>query len=222
MDTAQILALAGPALGTLAALAPAARWAYRRMAGMSRTITALERAVELHDAQSRGVVLVVSYPGHPRSAVPLLRQAGWTVAPYAISASDGDLPDTPQFRADAAAADVVLLQGPSVEQADRVAGLRWFRDGLASGAGVILFSPSHLVRYRQELWGDGDQSVTTPATAEAAVRATVARRRQIAALQGVRPGGLAAARARLVDGSPSTMAPPAAGRVFVGEEMGDQ
>lgn len=218
MDTAQILTLAGPALGTLAALAPAARWAYRRMAGMSRTITALERAVELHDAQSRGVVLVVTYPGHPRSAVPLLRQAGWTVCPYDVGAADGDLPDTPAFRADLAAADIVLLQGSGAERAARVAGLRWFRDGLAPGAGVVLFAPSHLVRYDQALWGDGDQSVTTPATAEAAVRATVARRRQIAALQGVRPGGLAAARAQLVGGQGA----PPAGCVFIGDELADQ
>lgn len=218
MDLTTLQALA-PILGTLGALAPIARWAYRRMSAMSTTITALERAVELHDAQNRGVVLVVTYPGHPRSAIPLLRQTGWTVCPYDLAVGE-DLPDTAQFRADLACADVVLLQGASPEQNAQVAKLRWFRDGLAAGAGVVMYVPTTTTRYDQALWGDGDQSSTTPATTEAAVRATVARRRQIAALQGVRPGGLAAARGKLVGGETRTAV--LAGRTFVGDEMGDQ
>lgn len=219
MDTVATLQVLAPVLGTLGALAPLARWGYRRMAAMSTTITALQRAVELHDAQSRGVVLVVTYPDHPRSAIPLLRQTGWTVCGYAVAVGE-DLPDSAQFRADLACADVVLLQGASPEQNAHVAKLRWFRDGLASGAGVVMYVPTTTTRYDQGLWGDGDQSSTTPATTEAAVRATVARRRQIAALQGVRPGGLAAARQQLVGGNPTRA--PAFGRVFVGDETGDQ
>lgn len=219
MDAIATIQTLAPVIGTLGALAPIVRWAYRRMSAMSTTITALERAVELHDAQNRGVVLVVTYPSHPRSAIPLLRQTGWTVCPYDLLVGE-DLPDTAQFRADLAAADVVLIQGATAEQASRLAVLRWFRDGLASGAGVVLFTPSHFVRYEQGQWGDGDQSVTTPATTEAAVRATIARRRQIAALQGVRPGGLAAARGKLVGGETRTSV--LAGRTLVGDEMGDQ
>lgn len=187
-----------PQIGALvAALSPAVVWGARRIGAMSRTVTALQSAVELHDAQSRGVVLVVSYPGHPRSAIPLLRQAGWTVCPYEVQAGEGDLPDAGQFWADLAVADVILLQGQDAAGNARLAADQRFRRALGSGAGVVSFTPSHMVRYDQGVWGDGDQSVTTTATAEAAVRSTVARRRAIAALQGVRPGGLAAARAAL-------------------------
>ena len=197
-------------LATLATLAgfvtPAtivAGWAYRRIGAMRRTLVALEQAVDLHDAQNRGVVLVLTAPGHPRSAIPLLRQAGWTVCPYTVMEQEGALipPMTAgepryKFLDDLAVADVVLVQGFPVAEAAALAQLRVFRDNLAPGAGVVLFTPSN-IRYDQNLWGDGDQSVTTPATAEAAVRSAVARRRHIQALQGVRPGGLAAARASL-------------------------
>ena len=198
MDIAHALDLIPALAAASAPIVLGARWASRRIGSLSRTVTALQSAVELHDAQSRGVVLVVTYPGHPRDAIPLLRQAGWTVAPYAVAAGEGDLPDTIQLRADLAAADVVLLQGQDAAGNSRLAGLRWFRDALGPGAAVVMYTPdSRSVFYDQRLWADGDQSVTVPATAEAAVRSAVARRRHIQALQGVRPGGLAAARAAL-------------------------
>lgn len=201
MDIASLTSLIAPTAAILTAVSPAVVWAGRKMVAMSRTIAALQGAVELHDAQNRGVVLVVTAPALPagfRSSLPLLRQAGWTVAPYTVAAGEGVLPDTAQFRADCAAADVVILEGQSSVDNTAIAGTRWFRDTLGAGHAVVSYTPSHLVRYDQGVWGDGDQSVTTPATAEAAVRSAVARRRHIQALQGVRPGGLAEARKALV------------------------
>jgi len=201
MDLAHALDLIPAIAAASAPIVLGARWAARRISSLSRTVAALAAAVELHDAQSRGVVLVLTYPTDPalrfRSAVPLLRQAGWTVAPYSVSAGEGLIPDTAQLRADLAVADVVLLQGQTAGANAELAALRWFRDLVGPGAAVVSYAPSHLVRYDQGAWDDGDQSVTTPATAEAAVRSAVARRRHIQALQGVRPGGLAAARAAL-------------------------
>lgn len=199
MDLANFSATIPAVAATLTALAPAIIWAARRMTRLSRTLTALESAVDLHDAQNRGVVLVLTAPEHPRSAMPLLRQAGWTVCPVSMTRHDKALtPDTDRFRADLPVADVVLVQGYTAEEAAALAADRTFRDALGPGAAVVLFTPDARTRYDQALWGDGDQSVTTPATAEAAVRSAVARRRHIQALQGVRPGGLAAARAELL------------------------
>jgi hypothetical protein len=97
------------------------------------------------------------------------------------------------------AADVVLVQGYSAADVATLAGTERFRHTLGPGAAVVLFTPdSRSIVYDQRAWGDGDQSVTVPATAEAAVRSAVARRRHIQALQGVRPGGLADARKALV------------------------
>jgi hypothetical protein len=207
MDITTITDLIAPIATVLGAAAPAAVWAGRRIATMSRTITALQGAVELHDAQNRGVVLTLSRATHPRSAIPLLRQAGWTVCPYDVSdvriGADSDvcmiLPTTDQFWADLAVADVVLVQGYSAADVATLASTERFRHTLGPGAAVVLFTPdSRSIFYDQRAWGDGDQSVTVPATAEAAVRSAVARRRHIQALQGVRPGGLDDARKALV------------------------
>lgn len=196
MDLSSVLDVIPAIAGALTAAAPIAAIAGRKIRAMSRTIAALSDAVNQFDAQNRGVVLVLSYPNHPRSAIPLLKQAGWTVCPYNVPAGSV-LPSTDQFWADLAVADVVLLEGGDESSNTILAGTERFRHTLGPGAAVVAFTPSHLVRYKQELWGDGDQSVTTPATAEAAVRSAVARRRHIQALQGVRPGGLAAAKAAL-------------------------
>ena len=117
-----------------------------------------------------------------------------------LDVADGAaLPTTDQFWADLAVADVVLVQGYSAADVATLAGTERFRHTLGPGAAVVLFTPDfRSIFYDQRAWGDGDQSVTVPATAGAAVRSAVARRRHIQALQGVRPGGLADARKALV------------------------
>ena len=185
----------------IAALSPAAVWAGRRIVAMNRTITALERAVDQHDAQNRGVVLVVTYPAMPResSAVPWLRSCGWTVVEYdSTQYPGGDLPTGDRWRSDLETADVVLLQGTDVEQCSRIARSGFFRESLRPGSGVLLMVPNTDTRYRLAEWGDLASGITNPRRAEIETRGIVAARRAMALHMGTQRGGLAEARRALV------------------------
>lgn len=182
----------------LSPVAAAGAWAARRITQLSRTVTALSRAVEHGDAHNRGVVLVLTFSGCKKSSIPLLELNEWKICEYTVMESEGVLPQSARFTADLQTADVVVVQGADAAQVSRLACARAFRDELRSGAGVVLYTPGPSVRYDLSEWGDGDQGVTVPATVEAAVRATIARRRAIAARQGIRPGALADARKALI------------------------
>lgn len=182
----------------LSPVAAAGAWAVRRISQLSRTVSALSKAVEHGDAHNRGVVLVLTFPSCKKSAIPLLKLNEWKICEYSVMESEGVLPQSPRFAADLQTADVVVIQGADAAQVSRLAVTRAFRDELRSGAGVVLYTPGPQVRYDLSEWGDGDQGVTVPATVEAAVRATIARRRAIASQQGLRPGTLADARKELV------------------------
>lgn len=197
MDFTTLPDLIAPVATILTALSPAVVWAGRRMAAMSRTITALQAAAEVQDAHNRGVVLVITYPACRTSAVDLLRVWGWTLCEYTLAVGES-LPDTTQFRADLAAADCVLIQGSSAEENAALFGRRDFRDCTGPGVSVISLVPDEKTRYNQGLFAKWDQGVTTPITAEGAVRQGLARRARVKQIQGVRPGGLADARKALV------------------------
>jgi hypothetical protein len=164
------LATIATVIGLITPATIAAGWAFRRVGAMRRTINALEQAVDLHDAQSRGVVLILTAPTMPEhlSAVPLLRERGWTISEVRPGTCEGDsfIPSGMAFLADAAAADVVLVQGYPEREAAALARHRPFRDALGSGAVVVLFTPSAGVRYDFAPWGAYVQGVTTALTAD--------------------------------------------------------
>jgi hypothetical protein len=161
-----------------------------------RRAEAAEAAFRHFDAHNQAVVLVLTYPRSGLSAVPLMRVWGWRIAEYTMQ--EGELlPDTDEFRADLRAADAVVLQGTTVAENAAIMRRRDFRDVLGGGVGVVSVVPDAGTRYDQSLFGLGDQSTTTPPTTEAAVRASIARAAKYRALQGVRPGGIAAAKAAL-------------------------
>jgi hypothetical protein len=195
------LATIATVIGLITPATIAAGWAFRRVGAMRRTINALEQAVDLHDAKARGVVLVITAPTMPEhlSAGPLLRERGWTICEHRPGACDGDtfVPAGDAWLGDARAADVVLVQGYPEQEAAALARHRPFRDALGSSAVVVLFAPSAGVRYDFSAWGPYVQGVTTALTADMWVAQAIHRRREIARLRGVRPGGLAAARATL-------------------------
>lgn len=199
MDTSTMTTIATSVATTATALAPIAAYLWRRSVKISRTLTALESAVDLHDAHNRGVVLVLTAPPMPEhlSAIPLLRERGWTVCEHRPGACDGDtfFPVGDTWLADARAADVVLVQGYPEGEAEALARHRPFRDALGSGAVVVLFTADARTRYDFAPWGPYVQGVTTALTADMWVAQAIHRRREIAPLRGVRPGGLAAARA---------------------------
>ena len=167
-----------------------------------RRATAGQKAFEFFNAQNDGVVLVLTYPGHPpeMDAVPWLKTNGWKVRHMGPLDFQGDLPlASPKFIADVEAADVVLLQGSTPEVNARIAAVPWFRECLQPGAGVVSLVPDERTRYNLKLWRAGDQGVTAIGTAEIAVRSIVARRAGMAFHHGVAAGGLAAAKAALAD-----------------------
>ena len=194
------LATVATIIGLVTPASIAAGWTYRRLGAMRRALVALEQAVDLHDAQNRGVVLVITAPTMPEhlSAVPLLRERGWTIAEARPGTCEGDtfIPAGDAFLTDAAAADVVLVQGYPEREAAALAQHRPFRDALGSGTVVVLFAVAR-VTYDLGLWGPYAQGVTTAITADMWVAQAIHRRREIAHLRGTRPGGLAAARASL-------------------------
>lgn len=200
-DSSMELATIATVIGLITPATVAAGWAYSRIGAMRRAVNALEQAVDLHDAQSRGVVLVITAPTMPEhlSATPLLRERGWTVCEHRPGSCDGDtfVPGGDAWLADARAADVVLMQGYPEQEAAALARHRPFRDALGSGAVVVLFTADHRTRYDFSAWGPYVQGVTTALTADMWVAQAIHRRREIARLRGVRPGGLAAARSVL-------------------------
>lgn len=187
-------------LTTLAALAAPlsafAAFAWRRIGQVRRTVAALERAVELHDAQNRGVVLLISVAGVDRPCRARIEAGGWTVCPREISDTVPLNLWDEKFRADLAAADVVVLDGLPIERVAELAKARVFRDGLGSGAAVVAYGRKG-VFYDLSLWGPEFTTVTNEFRAALDIRGAVAERRILQRLQGVRPGQLAAAKAAL-------------------------
>lgn len=172
----------------------------RAVASEARATQAAKWADGLANAQSDGVVLVLSYPG-ARSCRALLETNGWRVERYAITQAEldaGQLLPGPHLLADVAVADAIVIEGLDPARMATLAAIRPFRDAIRSGAGVALYTGGVNHRYDLALWGECDQGTTTPVTTEAAVRASLARRLATARIQGVRPGQLAAARAQLL------------------------
>lgn len=205
MTPTDVVKLAELILAALTAALPSfavALKALRRAGAADRRSAALEAAIKHYDAHNQAVVLVLTYPGAGRSVVPLARTWGWRIAEYVMQ--DGELlRDTEQFREDLKAADAVVLQGTTPEQnAQLMRNETTFKNLLAGGVGVISVTPdtSPPTRYNQSLFGDGDQSTTTPPTTERAIRDSIDRAAVYRQLQGVRPGGLAAAKAELANG----------------------
>lgn len=200
MTPDDVVKLAELILAALTAALPSfavALKALRRAGAADRRSAALEAAIKHYDAHNQAVVLVLTYPGVKRSVVPLARCWGWRIAEYTMKPGEL-LRDTDQFRADLEAADAVVLQGTTVEQnAALMQDEHTFKNRLKGGVGVISFTPD-LTRYDQSHFGDGDQSTTTTATTEAAIRASIDRAEVYSRLQGVRPGGLAQAKADLL------------------------
>lgn len=197
-------------VSSLAALGTAIRSAVRsRRASESagkaelRATAALAWADRQANAHQDGVVLVLSYPGATTPCRGLLEANGWHVAYYPVTKSEIDrgafLPG-PHVIDDVRAADAIVVEGLDESGVAALAGMRHFRDNIRSGASVALYTAGRNYRYDLTLWGECDQGVNVPVTAEAAVRASLARREVIARRQGIRPGQVAAARATLVGG----------------------
>ena len=175
----------------------------RATAAESRASTALEWADRQANAHRDGVVLVLSYPGATAPCRGLLEANGWRVAHYPVTQAEVDrgafLPG-PHVIDDVRAADALVIEGLDESGVAKLAGMRDFRDNIRSGASVALYTAGRNYRYDLTLWGECDQGVNVPVTAEAAVRASLARREVIARRQGIRPGQVAAARAGLIAG----------------------
>ncbi len=176
----------------------------RATAAEGRAKDALEWADRQANAHHDGVVLVLSYPGATAPCRGLLEANGWKVAHYPVTQAEVDrgafLPG-PHVIDDVRAADAIVVEGLDESGVAALAGMRHFRDNIRSGASVALYTAGRNYRYDLTLWGECDQGVNVPVTAEAAVRASLARREVIARRQGIRPGQVAAARATLVGGA---------------------
>ncbi len=188
-------AAAGQATETAVAATAAA------VAANERSAQAMAWADRVANAHQDGVVLVLSYPGTAAPCRGLLDANGWKIAYYRVTADElarGELLPGPHTLADVAAADAIVVEGLDVESVGKLAAMREFRDNVRSGASVVLHTGGHNYRYDLTAWGEADQAVNVPVTAEAAVRASLARREVIARRQGIRPGQVAAARASLI------------------------
>lgn len=166
----------------------------------SRSARALAWADRIANAQADGVVLVLSYPG-TRSCRGLLEANGWRIEHYEITQLEldaGVLLPGPALLDDVRVADAIVVEGLDEGRMAMLSAQRPFRDAIRSGAGVVMYTGGPNRRYDLTLWGECDQGVTMPVTAEAAVRASLARREATARRQGVRPGQLGAARAALL------------------------
>lgn len=198
--TALVQAIRGRAAVTSAAGTAARALVIARDAS-DRAGQAAAWADRLANAQSDGVVLVLSYPG-ARSCRALLEINGWRIEHYEVTQAEldaGQLLPGPHVLADVAVADAIVVEGLDEVGMRTLAGIRPFRDAIRSGAGVVMYTGGGAnYRYELSLWGQCDQGTTTPVTTEAAVRASLARREATARIQGVRPGQLAAARAQLL------------------------
>lgn len=104
----------------------------------------------------------------------------------------------PRIRGDIAVADAVVFEGLSVEGVAALAKDREMRDSIRSGASIVLATGGDNHRYDLRPWGVFALATNTALTTEAAVVASLARRADIAQLQGVRPGQLASARKELI------------------------
>ncbi len=173
----------------------------RAVAAEDRSAKALAWADRHANAMRDGVVCVVTYPGVTSPCVDVLRVRGWQVRVCAVMAEElaaGALLPGSTTRGDIAVADAVVIEGLGVDQIATLAKDREFRDSIRSGASIVLATGGENHRYDLRPWGVFAVATNTALTTEAAVVASLARRADIAALQGVRPGQLAAARAELV------------------------
>lgn len=165
----------------------------------ARSAASVAWADRIANAQSDGVVLVLSYPG-ARSCRGLLEVNGWRIEHYTVTQAEldaGTLLPGPHLLDDVRAADAIVVEGLDETGMATLASIRPFRDAIRSGAGVVMYTGGPNRRYDLTLWGECDQGVTMPVTAEAAVRASLARREATARRQGIRPGQLAEARRAL-------------------------
>lgn len=179
-----------------------------------RAKRAVEWADRLANAHQDGVVLILSYPGTSAPCRALLEANGWQVACYQVTQSEidaGKLLPGPHVIADVSSADAIVVEGLDVPGVARLAGVREFRDNVRSGASIVLYTGGLNHRYDLTVWGEADQAVNVPVTAEAAVRASLARREVIARRQGIRPGRVAEARRQLLGTgeAPATREPAA-------------
>lgn len=198
MDLLLLVESLAPVLAAGAAVVPFARRGLSEMARLRRTVAALESAVELHDAQNRGVVLLIAVQGVDRPCRARLEAGGWVVCPREISDANPLALWDQKFREDLAAADVVVLDGLPAEKVAELAASSAFRDGLGAGAAVVAYGRKG-VFYDLSLWGPEFTTTTNEFRTALDVRGAVAERRILQRLQGVRPGQLAAAKTALLE-----------------------
>lgn len=196
MELSEVVAIASSILTAAGGAGAVARASWREFNKLRRTVAALESAVELHDAQNRGVVLLIAVQGVDRPCRARLEAGGWVVCPKEISDQHPLALWDQKFREDLAAADVVVLDGLPAEKVAELAASRMFRDGLGAGAAVVAYGRKG-VFYDLALWGPEFTTTTNEFRTALDVRGAVAERRILQRLQGVRPGQLAAAKAAL-------------------------
>ena len=170
-------------------------------AANARATEATRWADRLANAQSDGVVLVLSYPGTAQPCRALLEVNGWHIQHYAVTQAEldaGQLLPGPDIIADVRVADAIVVEGLDEAHMDQLAGMRDFRDRIRSGCSVVMYTGGRNYRYDLTRWGQVDQGCTMPVTTEAAVRGSLARRDATARAQGIRPGTLATARQELL------------------------
>jgi hypothetical protein len=166
-----------------------------------RSRAALDWA-DLHaNAMRDGVVCVITYSGVTSPCVDALRIRGWQVRVCSVTAEElaaGTLLPGSTIRGDIAVADAVVFEGLTVEGVSTLAKDREMRDSIRSGASIVLATGGENHRYDLRPWGVFAVATNTALTTEAAVVASLARRADIARLQGVRPGRLEDARTALL------------------------
>lgn len=168
-----------------------------------RSRSAMDWADRHANAMRDGVVCVITYSGVTSPCVDVLRVRGWQVRVCSVTAEElvaGTLLPGSTIRGDIAVADAVVFEGLTVEGVSTLAKDREMRDSIRSGASIVLATGGENHRYDLRPWGVFAVATNTALTTEAAVVASLARRADIARLQGVRPGRLEDARTALLAG----------------------
>lgn len=176
----------------------------RAVAAEDRAAKALAWADRHANAARDGVVCLITYPGTATPCRRVLEVRGWTVRVCEVRQEELDagvlLPGS-TIRGDIATADAVVIEGLSVEGVATLVKDREFTDSVRSGASIVLSTGGDNHRYDLRPWGIFAVATNTALTTEAAVVASLARRADIALLQGVRPGRLEDARQKLLGAS---------------------
>lgn len=139
-------------------------------------------------AHRQAVGVVLDLPGQQdRGVLDYMVGTGWALAPY--KAHGGAVPTDPRFWADLAAADVLIVQGATKEEALALAPL--LAERVPQDGGIILYNESGGVLHTFRPWGPNVQGATTIGTTDLWARGMYARRAYMAAYQGAKRGDLA-------------------------------